>query len=185
MDKLQTYVVLRRCSSLIRRVVATSRSKGVLPQSWVVGHSYIVARSTERTRTLNLGVYIHDTGRNISLIENPLLQPLLITGFKVSLCRASTLRDALTRRDAAAVDSLLWTQMTEFIWTHSWKVSEMKKIASCSYCLTLKTKKRMIVSWICAVYSVTVHKLCFFRLCSSLLVSDGSRLIYRLLLIKC
>jgi len=66
MDKLQTYVVLRRCSSLIRRVVATSRSKGVLPQSWVVGHSYIVARSTERTRTLNLGVYIHDTGRNIS-----------------------------------------------------------------------------------------------------------------------
>lgn len=38
--------------------------------------------------------------------------------------------------------------------------------------------------WIHAVYAVTVHKLCFIRLCSSLLVSDAFRLIYRLLLIK-
>lgn len=132
------HVVIRRCSSLIRRLVATSRSKGVLPQSWVVGDSYIVARSTERTRTLNLGEYTQDTGRNISssrlhyfslYFSRPLDLKCLIAGHPLWEMSHGAQR-------CSGVDSLLWTQMTEFTWTHSWKVSEIKNLAFCSYCLT-------------------------------------------------
>lgn len=96
-------LVIRRCSFLIRRVVATSRSKGVRLQSWVVGHSHIVTRTTERTRTLHFGG-IHPRYRTeYFLIETSLLQPLLFSrsGFIVSLFRASCERCLMTRRDAA------------------------------------------------------------------------------------
>lgn len=105
-----------RCSSLIRRVVATSRSKAVRLQSWVVGDSHIVTRTTERTRTLHFGG-IHPRYRTeYFLIEIPLLQPALFSrsGFIVSLFRASCERCLMTLRDAAeSIHSNDWINSSE------------------------------------------------------------------------
>lgn len=125
------YVVIGRCGSPIRRVVSTCHSEGVRLQSWVTRHSYIVARSTKRTRTLIFFGGIHQRYRTeYFLIETPLLQPLFPPPPAVALyClffkSIHFERCFMTRRDAA--ESFIWTQMIEFIWTQFRKVSEIKQ----------------------------------------------------------
>ncbi len=190
---INKYVVIGRFGSPIRRVVATCHSEGVRLQSWVTRHSYIVARSTERTRTLIFwGEYIQDTGRNISSSRLHFFCPYFSPQqwlYIVFFLRAYTLRDASWRAGMQRNRSF------ERKWLNSSEPSSERFLRlNNSYCLTfckyiwinnqnyIYIYKKKIVMWSRAFYAVL--KLCFIGLCSSLLVPDAYRLIYRLLLIK-